>query len=521
MKQILATICILLSSLNIQAQIPELKPVGDTQMLYVDGEPFIMMAGELHNSTSSSASYQRQQQVWPRLKALNLNTVIATVTWEQVEPVEGKFDFSLVDTLINNAQSHDMKLVLIWFGTFKNPFMTYAPSWVKTQPKRFPRALDEDGNSLESLSVFDDHILKADTKAYCKFLAYLKEKDTRHTVVMIQVENEPGLRGSKRDFSDAANKVWQKNASQWIADYKRSHPHADIVNLDEQVFTAHGYANFLQKLADAGKKVYPLPTFINASVFGKNTHGVSLGNGCSIPEFFDIYRKTCSSIDVLTPNAYMQELDYLCAQYHRKGNALLIPESTTKGARALYAFGEHHALAFSPFAIDAYAEERTPAWLHDADLLSQTYTAISDLGNMLTQHFGKKTLRGAYIYTGHECDTLAMDGYRLYFSPQKNFDIGLLMSPATGDTAKKMPKIEEGGAIVIQTTKDEFYIIGYGFDVTIRSDKKANVSGYDYIQEGCFRNGQFIGGRILNGDERNIYAPQNEVKVFKVKMYNV
>ncbi len=519
MRKITTSIVGLALAALAQAQIPALKSVGDTKLLNVDGQPLVMMAGALHNSTASSAAYMREQQVFERLKAMNLNTVLATVSWELTEPTEGTFDFALVDTLIAQAERHDMKLALLWFGTFKNPFMTYAPSWVKRDPKRFPRALDENGRPLESLSVFHDNILKADTKAYCALLQHLKKTDARHTVVMIQIENESGLRGAKRDHSPLAEKAWKKNGAKWAADYRKAHPTADVVNLDEQVFMAHGYAAFLQKIAAAGKKVYPLPTFTNASVFGMHSHGVSLGNGCSIPELLDIYLAEAPAIDLFTPNAYMQELDWLCRQYHTKGNAVFIPESTLKAARALYAFGEHHATAFSPFAVDAYDEERTEAWKKDAELLGQTYATLQQMDHLLTDHMGHNTLRGIYLYPGHEADSVQMDKWKITFTPRKSFDIGALMAPATGQQTTDKPRIQEGGALVVQTAKDEFYVVGYGFDADVKPIAEGGIWGYDTIQEGCFRNGQFVGRRILNGDERNVYAPYTEVKVFKVNMY--
>ena len=160
MKQILLSLLALCLGAASQAQsLPHLAKVGQSLSLIVDGSPMVLRAGELNNSTASSIRYMEEQRTFERLKALNLNSVIATASWELVEPVEGEYNFAEVDYIIEQARKHDMKVMLLWFGTFKNPFMTYAPSWVKQNPKKYPRAKDADGNDLEMPSVFSEAVL--------------------------------------------------------------------------------------------------------------------------------------------------------------------------------------------------------------------------------------------------------------------------------------------------------------------------------------------------------------------------
>ncbi len=132
------------SSLILQAQhnIPYLKKQGKATQLYLHDQPFLMLGGELGNSSSSSMAYMNQ--IWPTLDQMNLNTILATVYWELIEPQEGKFDFNLVDSLIISAREREMKLVLLWFGSWKNSMSCYVPSWVKNNIKRFPRAIKDD-----------------------------------------------------------------------------------------------------------------------------------------------------------------------------------------------------------------------------------------------------------------------------------------------------------------------------------------------------------------------------------------
>lgn len=535
------------------AQQPQIK----NRTLYVEGKPYVMYAGELHNSTSSSASYMREQHVFDRLKQMNLNSVIATASWELVEPKEGQYDFALVDTLIQNARLRDMKLALIWFGFQKNPFNTFAPSWVKKNPSRFPRVRNEKGEDLQLPSVFSDNLLKAETKAFTAFMQHLKDVDgNRHTVVMIQVENEPGVRFTPRDYSDAANKAWnsdvptqlikylqsnrntlqpdvktawEKNGSKTSGTWeqvfgksvKQGDPTKTFLNLTEGLFTAYSYARYINSLAEVGKKVYDLPMFINASVFGFHMKGISLGNGCSIDDYFDMYKAGAPSIDAFAPNSYRPELDKIIETFSWKGNPIIIPESNLSAARALYAIGEH-AICFSPFGIDAYKSEEDS---REQTLLGQAYGTMENMGTLITSHEGNNPdMKGVYLYPGHEKQVLEMGDYELTFNRIKSFDIGALMAPANGDDSTAQQKKEDkfqGGAFVIRDG-DTFYITGYGFnaDIKLRKGIKSRYCDYDEIREGTFRDGNFIEGRILNGDERNVMVGNDAVGSLRVKMYH-
>ena len=189
--------------------IPHLSKQGMATQLMVDGKPFLMLAGELHNSSSSSTEYMKP--IWPKLADANLNTVLAAVSWDLIEPEEGKFDFSLVDDLIKDARHYNLRLVLLWFGSWKNGVSTYVPVWVKTDLTRFPRARNADDKALEILSTFSDASRDADAKAFAALMRHIKEVDgQQHTVIMMQVENESGVLGDSRDRSKPANEAYIK-----------------------------------------------------------------------------------------------------------------------------------------------------------------------------------------------------------------------------------------------------------------------------------------------------------------------
>src|SRR5215475_9601296 len=100
------------------ASLPHLEARGDATQLIVDEKPFLILGGELHNSSSSSVAYMKP--VWPRLAAMHMNTALLPVAWETIEPEEGKFDFSVVDGLLEGARAQNMKVVVLWFGAWKN-----------------------------------------------------------------------------------------------------------------------------------------------------------------------------------------------------------------------------------------------------------------------------------------------------------------------------------------------------------------------------------------------------------------
>lgn len=559
MKKITLTLTfIFICVISFAQTLPHLAKVGETVSLVVNGSPLVLRSGELNNSTASSIRYMEQQRTFDRLKALNLNSVIATASWELVEPIEGEYNFAEVDYIIEQARLRDMKVILLWFGTFKNPFMTYAPSWVKQNPKKYPRAKDAEGKDLEMPSVFSDAVLKADARAYVATLEHIKSVDSENTVVMIQIENEPGLRGTPRDYSALAEKAWKGDVPSQLIDYLKANSESlqpdikkawetngrrekgnweevfgksltkddgtnPIINQTEHFFTAYAFARYLDYMAIEGKRVLPLPTFVNSSVFRIDSRGISLGNGCSIPEFFDLYKAGAPNLDILTPNSYMQQLDQICEAFSWKGNPILIPESTVTGARALYSIGEWDAIAFSPFGIDSWAEGVLENPSPAQHLFADTYGTIAQMESLIEQHLGKESMRGVYIYNTRAEDTITIGNYEISASRGRSFDIGAMMAPTGSFSPEKQEQPRfEGGAIIIQTTPEEFYVVGYGLNANfkLRDSIKHSYCGYDSIDEGIFENGKFVEYRRLNGDERNVFLPDGKITALRVRMYH-
>src|SRR5436190_15882938 len=172
--------------------------------LLVDGQPYLMLGAQIHNS---SAWPSELPAVWKSLAELHANTVEAPVYWEQVEPQPGKFTWDNLDLLVKGAREHNLHVVLLWFGTWKNGNMHYVPQWVKTDTKRFPRVIRADGEPIDVLSASSRSNRETDKAAFSALMRHLKVLDgVEHTVLMVQVENESGIIGSPRDFSPESNK---------------------------------------------------------------------------------------------------------------------------------------------------------------------------------------------------------------------------------------------------------------------------------------------------------------------------
>lgn len=254
-----------------------------------------MLAGELHNSSLSSASYM--STIWPNMKATNINTLLGSITWEMIEPVEGTFDFSFLDDVILGARRSEMHLVLLWFGSFKNALSTYAPGWVKRDVKRFPRVhtLEAGGvmKTLELVSPFCEEGWRADARAFKALMAHLREFDgVENTVLMVQVENETGLLGDSRDRSQIANRKFKEPVPRDVLAYlqdnfeEKLHPlfrerfpdfnaksktkasptweqAFDKLIDAEEMFMADAFSRYVGHVAAAGKSEYPIPHYTN------------------------------------------------------------------------------------------------------------------------------------------------------------------------------------------------------------------------------------------------------------------
>ncbi|MDH6316166.1 hypothetical protein M2457_001905 [Parabacteroides sp. PF5-13] len=526
-KHIFIVILFLGIQLTANAQsTPRLQKQGTATQLIVDGKPFLMLGGELHNSACSNIEYM--DGVWPRMKKLNMNTILAPVSWELIEPVEGKFDFTLVDAMIRGAEQSGIKLVILWFGSWKNGGSVYIPSWVKKNYQRFPRAVDHLGNSIEILSTFFEESMKADAKAFAALMKHLKEFDKNKTVLMMQVENEVGILNTVRDFSSTANKafnsnipqdlstylsknknnlapelakVWKANGSKtsgtWEEVFGKSYVNhkdwRDLSYYTEELFMAYHYAKYMGYVAQEGKKEYDIPMFVNAWLKGPDYPwtGRHPGGG-PLPHVIDMWRAGGPAIDFITPDIYLPIFKEIVENYDRMGNALFIPE--TRGgdigaSRVLFAIGEHNSMGFSPFGIDRIRNRpgTPPPSAIGTDPLAEVYALLDGMSELILKHQGKGTMRG--ILVDNE-------------NPVQSFELGNYIVTADPSNKTALENSAVGG-LIIQLGEDEYIVLGRNLNVRFAPKVPGNLPyvGVDQVYEGVFKNGQWVPGRLLNGDE--------------------
>lgn len=148
-RRLLLASFMLLPIFSNAAEMPKLVKKDGRYAFFVDGRPFLILGAQINNSSAWPASLP---EVWPAIEAMHANTVEAPVYWEQIEPQRDRFDFSVVDELVKQARSHQVYLVLLWFGTWKNGRMHYVPEWIKTDPAQYPRVINDHGEPLDVLS---------------------------------------------------------------------------------------------------------------------------------------------------------------------------------------------------------------------------------------------------------------------------------------------------------------------------------------------------------------------------------
>jgi len=502
----------------------------------VSGQPFLVLGGELHNSSASKIEYMRP--IWERLVALNLNTVLATVAWEQIEPAEGRFDFALVDGLIQAARQHGLRLILLWFGSWKNGVSSYVPAWVKRDYRRFPLAKLQSGQTAAVLSTFAESNWQADADAFTALMQHIRAVDSEaQTVIMVQVENEVGLLGDSRDHAEAANHAFaapvpaelldrlQQDKGELHDQLRQRWESAGFTNAGsweqifgagletDEIFMAWHYARYVNHVATAGKAAYDLPLYVNAWLNNPNQEGDSFASGgqkpgdwpsgSPLPHTLDIWRIGAPQIDLLAPDIYFGDFETWCKQYTRRGNPLFIPEMRrgADGARYVFAaIGQHGAIGTSPFGIDSIES------IDDAPMRS-SYALLRQLAPLILAHQGEATITGFVLDAEHPSVTCELGGYELL--------IGMDRRPGAS--------IEHGYGIVIATAPDTFVGAGFGFQVTFRpATPGPALVGIEAVDEGEYCDGQWLAGRRLNGDETysgsmwRFPASSSDISVFPI-----
>lgn len=515
MKHLIATTLFaifVLASGRLQAQslksaLPHLERRGHAEQLIVDGTPYLMLAGELHNSSASALPYL--DSLWPRLASAHLNTVLAPVYWELVEPREGTFDFHLVDGLINQARAHGMHLVLLWFGSWKNGQSSYAPSWVKRDTTRFPLVTIRGGAHLQVLSPLGSETLKADSTAFSTLMTHLKSFDgARHTVLMVQVENEVGILGDTRDRSPLAEKtlkrpvprellsylklhrdslrpglatLWQKHGARMQGNWKEVFGESAAA---DEVFMAWQYGSFINRIAEGGKSIYPLPYYVNAWIVQPTDKlPGDYPSGGPQAHVHDVWLAAAPHIDMFVPDIYLPDFSKVCRAYSEPGKGFFIPESrgSAKGAgNALYAFGAMNAIGYSPFGIEDPMNPET-------DTLARLYELLQGMSPTILKAQQQGQLAAVIVNDSHPTEKITLGGYTLEVTRRYSWN-SVVSAPL-------------GYVLIVCTGQGQYDVVGANFQINFFPGSAKGIAGLDYVEEGSFSGGTWNAGRRLNGDE--------------------
>ena len=498
---------------------------GQTHLI-VDGQPYLMLGGELHNSSTGSAHYMAD--IWQRMADININTVFAPVSWELIEPVEGQFDFSQLDNMVSGARQAGVRLVILWFGSWKNGMSMYTPAWVKQNPKRFPLASLKGGQPLGALSTLSTESRNADAKAYAAMMQHLKEIDSdQHTVLMIQIENEIGTldqistymrspNRAMRDYSPMADKAFAGKVPDALLQYlkknqKSLHPaiaevwqaqgrrgsgtweevfgkgkepvqrnyksreeadldsswHTEFPWLTEEIFNAWNYATYVEYIARAGKEVYPIPVYVNAWLKqGFSMEPGKYPSGGPQPHLFDIWHAAAPSVDLLGPDPYaVTAFDFVMQGYDQPSNPVLMPETrpTPDGAaRAFYAFGQYNMLCYSPFGIDGNGYSLDP--LPGDRSYELSYGVLRHLIPLIAKYQNTDRKRGLFFEGTDAPQPIKMGKYTISMLRFNTKASQALVGVAGSETENaQLP----AGVLIIQTGDDEFIVAGGVGDCTV------------------------------------------------------
>ncbi len=506
------------------APLPRLEKRGEATQLIVDGRPWLVLGGEIANTASSDLEYM--ETVWPQMTRLNLNTVLVAVAWAWVEREVGRFDFSLVDALLDGARRHNQRVVFLWFGSWKNGISSFVPDWVKRDETRFSRVRVRNGLPVEILSPFSGEALAADTRAYTRFMEHLSRVDgERRTTIMIQLQNEIGVLGDSRDRGEAANTAFahpvpaplleqlRGNAERLAPALRRLWESAGARTsgtwtevfgagpLTDELFMAWSFGRYLETMAAAGKRAYPLPVFTNSWIVQPEDRGPGdYPSGGAQPLSLDVWKIAAPSVDLNCPDVYLPNFPDHAAAYHRPDNPLFIPESRGDAggvANAFEAIGQHAAIGYSPFGIDSTARllalRPEPGAVAPRDLenlpLARAYAVLRDLSPLVLEHQSKGTIAAGWLTKEQPRRAVALGDHVVTFELRRN-----RRNPA--QTA------ELGYALALALGPDEFLIAGTDVQVVftpVAAD--GSIAGLAEATRCAFRDGEWRATRQMSGDD--------------------
>ena len=496
------------------AGIPTIVEKDGRHALLVDGRPFLILGGQAHNSSAWPAMLPH---VWAALEELHANTLEVPIYWEQVEPQPGQFDFSLIDTLLRQSRQHGAHLVLLWFATWKNGSNHYMPEWMKRDPRKYPNLTGRNGRSIDSPSPHSQAALEGDCKAFAAVMRWLKQADARHTVIMVQVENEPGTWDSIRDYSPLAQELFAGPVpAQLLNPGLLDSLHVPVVtggswqtvfgDRADEYFHAWWVARYIGQVAAAGKAEYRLPLYVNAALRDplSDPQSGTYESGGPTDNVLPIWKAAAPAIDLLAPDIYLsgsKRVLKVMELYSHRDNPLFVPEAglVAGNAKYLYAVLANGGIGFSPFGIDDNGRRESKEELAQRLApFAREYTVAAPMMRELAKWSFEGRIRSVVEKEDHTEQTIDLGAWHATVS----FGIGRADALQPNTQA-------DGHAMIIILDENSFVLTGERCHITMHPAGPNAGKAWQYlkVEEGRYEDGVFHPLRILNGDETDWGGP--------------
>lgn len=504
---------------------------------------YFSIGGQVNNS--SSQSEECLERAIQAIKLFDMNTIAAPLYWYQIEPEEGQFDYEQIDLVLSKAIENDLKVVFLWFGSWKNGASHYVPIWVKKNKKRFLWSLNYAGARTRILSPLGDNTKEADSKAVASVLRYIREKDIQKRMIAFQVENEPGMLGTPRDYSDVSEEMFRKELPEDMDSFLNNLSEGDLYQIwkemgcpkggtwqetfglaADDVFSAYCFAKYIDQVALAGKQEYEIPMYVNVWVRETENRipGIDYPSGGATSFVLDIWKHFAPHIDCICPDIYFEDRDtyeLVCSKYNRKDNPLYIPESHASDMNALHIFPmiEKYGLTgMHCFAIDSTIDNdgkirpECVAYQHAVKILSS-------MKPLLEKYHGTGRIYGVAQYECMNSQFIDFGDFwgRVYFLNSITDEAYIHLDNCHDD---KEHVSVRGKGLIVYAGNGEFYLAGEGYKlVLIRKDNMeyitSSLRGFKYlnarnqeyfsVEEGQFNEkGQFVVSKVRNGDESDM-----------------
>ena len=503
--------------------IPRLVKKDGRYALLVDDAPYFILGAQVNNSSGWPAALPK---VWPALEFMHANTAEIPVYWEQFEPQPGQFDYSVVDILLAQAREHHMHLILLWFATWKNGNPHYLPEWMKLDTERYPRVVDEKGNAVDSPSPFATASLEADTRAFAALMAHLRQADPQRTVLMVQVENEPGTGGNLRDHSLVAQKLFDGPVPAGVLKAMHVQTGGSAPNWKEAFgpdaevcFHNWAVAKYIGQVAAAGKAAYPLPLYVNAA---PGTHRgaalrdpakpggtASYEDGGPSDNIIPIWKVTAPALDMISPDDYATDAPgyvKMLDLYHRDDNPLFVPETGGSPRFFFFALG-HQTVGWSPFGMDFTRihtipdaarpkDEALPPWARTGtEEFVAPFVPTYQLINPMAREIARLNFEGRLQAVAEESGQLAQTLHFGKWDANVSFGVWSRYGHPAGNPQPM------GGALVAQLSNNQFLVAGFHCRVDFSPVQPGQHRQFLRVEEGTYENGVFKFLRLLNGDQ--------------------